>query len=307
MRTDPTRAALLQGRAGKMVQRADATHDGHLRDCVARFPPDRPSRSPATSPACARARRRTASPRGSRRAPLTSASAARQRHDPHFAVRSHRRGAHSRRGRQPDGRDLRHRHRLPPRAAHAATASPSSTKPSTADGEPITWSQPPAACWRREFVNDGKTYQAVWFRGAAAQQGRLLRLDGRACDAPSWPRRWSSRASPRASRCACTRSCRLWRQHIGVDYAAPTGTPVRSVGDGVVEFAGWQNGYGNVVIIKHGNDRSTRLRAPEPHRRAAGQRVEPGRAHRRGRLHRLGDRPAPALRVPGQRRARRIR
>ena len=42
-----------------------------------------------------------------------------------------------------------------------------------------------------------------------------------------------------------------------VDYAAPTGTPVRTVGDGVVEFAGVQSGYGNVVVIKHSDDRST--------------------------------------------------
>jgi murein DD-endopeptidase MepM/ murein hydrolase activator NlpD len=48
-----------------------------------------------------------------------------------------------------------------------------------------------------------------------------------------------------------------WRAHRGVDYAAPTGTPVRTVGDGVVEFAGQQNGYGNVVQIKHNNERST--------------------------------------------------
>jgi murein DD-endopeptidase MepM/ murein hydrolase activator NlpD len=48
-----------------------------------------------------------------------------------------------------------------------------------------------------------------------------------------------------------------WRQHHGVDYGAPKGTAVRSVGDGVVDFAGWQNGYGNVVQIKHSNERST--------------------------------------------------
>jgi len=42
-----------------------------------------------------------------------------------------------------------------------------------------------------------------------------------------------------------------------VDYAAPTGTPVRVVGDGVVDFAGWQNGYGNVVHVRHGGDRLT--------------------------------------------------
>jgi murein DD-endopeptidase MepM/ murein hydrolase activator NlpD len=48
-----------------------------------------------------------------------------------------------------------------------------------------------------------------------------------------------------------------WRAHLGVDYGAPTGTPVRSVGDGVVEFAGRQNGFGNVVFINHGKGHTT--------------------------------------------------
>ena len=41
------------------------------------------------------------------------------------------------------------------------------------------------------------------------------------------------------------------RPHQGVDYAAPTGTPVNAVGDGVVTKASWGNGYGNMIIIKH--------------------------------------------------------
>jgi murein DD-endopeptidase MepM/ murein hydrolase activator NlpD len=44
---------------------------------------------------------------------------------------------------------------------------------------------------------------------------------------------------------------KTWRAHLGVDYAAPTGTQVRTVGDGVVHFAGVQNGYGNVIYINH--------------------------------------------------------
>ena len=48
-----------------------------------------------------------------------------------------------------------------------------------------------------------------------------------------------------------------WRAHLGVDYAAPTGTPVRSVGDGVVEFAGVQGGFGNVVFVSHRNNNTT--------------------------------------------------
>jgi murein DD-endopeptidase MepM/ murein hydrolase activator NlpD len=47
------------------------------------------------------------------------------------------------------------------------------------------------------------------------------------------------------------------RAHRGVDYAAPTGTPVRAAGEGRVTFRGWQNGYGNVVILQHGGHYST--------------------------------------------------
>ena len=41
------------------------------------------------------------------------------------------------------------------------------------------------------------------------------------------------------------------RAHRGVDYAAPSGTPIRAAGAGKIAFRGWQNGYGNVVIIQH--------------------------------------------------------
>lgn len=41
------------------------------------------------------------------------------------------------------------------------------------------------------------------------------------------------------------------RAHYGVDYGAPTGTPVKAVGDGVVTLRGWVGGYGNQVSIRH--------------------------------------------------------
>lgn len=47
------------------------------------------------------------------------------------------------------------------------------------------------------------------------------------------------------------------RAHRGVDYAAPTGTPIHAAGEGKVTFHGWQNGYGNVVILQHGGRYST--------------------------------------------------
>ncbi|MGE5161495.1 MAG: M23 family metallopeptidase [Betaproteobacteria bacterium] len=45
--------------------------------------------------------------------------------------------------------------------------------------------------------------------------------------------------------------------HRGVDYAAPMGTRIRSVAAGTVKFAGWMNGYGNVVEIQHDSKHST--------------------------------------------------
>ena len=50
----------------------------------------------------------------------------------------------------------------------------------------------------------------------------------------------------------------IWRRHAGTDYAASQGTPVRSVGDGVVIFAGRKGGYGNAIEIRHRNGFVTR-------------------------------------------------
>ena len=50
---------------------------------------------------------------------------------------------------------------------------------------------------------------------------------------------------------------KTWRAHLGTDFAAPTGTKVRTVGDGVVSFAGVQNGYGNVIFVDHANQHTT--------------------------------------------------
>ena len=47
------------------------------------------------------------------------------------------------------------------------------------------------------------------------------------------------------------------RPHLGVDYAAPVGTPVRASGDGVVTLAGWSGGYGKTVKLRHPNGYQT--------------------------------------------------
>lgn len=104
-----------------------------------------------------------------------------------------------------------------------------------------------------EFVNKGKVFQAMWYQppGADAKKGGYYDLNGESL-------RHAFLSSPlRFSRVSSGFSMRFhpilkqWRRHMGTDFAAPQGTPVRTVGDGVVEFAGAQGGYGNMVIIRH--------------------------------------------------------
>ncbi|MEL6711116.1 MAG: peptidoglycan DD-metalloendopeptidase family protein [Pseudomonadota bacterium] len=48
-----------------------------------------------------------------------------------------------------------------------------------------------------------------------------------------------------------------WRAHRGVDYAAPTGTPIKVTGKGKVSFVGWKKGYGRTVMVQHGKEYQT--------------------------------------------------
>lgn len=121
-----------------------------------------------------------------------------------------------------------------------------------ADGEPLRTGR----VLSTEFVNASRTFQAVWF-SEAGQDGGYFTLDGRSTNKVylASPLLFSRVSSGYGMRFHPIHGDR--RAHLGVDYAAPTGTPVRTVGDGVVEFAGWQRGYGNVVVISHRNQDST--------------------------------------------------
>jgi len=125
----------------------------------------------------------------------------------------------------------------------------------TADGEPITWNST-GKLLAADFYGNGRQYSAIWFKDGAGK-GAYYGLDGQS-------KKRAFLASPMEfSRVTSGFSMRMhpilnsWKQHKGVDYGAPTGTPIRAVGDGTVDFAGWQNGYGNVVEVRHGNGRST--------------------------------------------------
>lgn len=121
-----------------------------------------------------------------------------------------------------------------------------------ADGEPMRTGRVLSA----QFVNAGRTLEAVWF-APDGHTGGYFDMQGQSLER-------AFLASPVAfTRITSSFSMRFhpifhtWRKHDGVDFAAPTGTPVRALGDGKVQFAGWQNGYGNVVQVDHGQGEST--------------------------------------------------
>jgi murein DD-endopeptidase MepM/ murein hydrolase activator NlpD len=119
-------------------------------------------------------------------------------------------------------------------------------------GEPVS----PGRILAAEFVNQGRTYSAVLFQDEEGGDA-YYELDG------------TSRAkaflrSPvEFSRVSSGFGRRLhpifknWRAHTGADFAAPTGTRVLAAADGHVVFAGWRNGYGNTVELRHGGGINT--------------------------------------------------
>ncbi len=134
------------------------------------------------------------------------------------------------------------------------------------DGEPLRAGRVLSA----EFVNGGKSFQAMWFQepvttgsAAASTASHTLTKGGYYTLAGESLRRAFLASPMEFSRMTSGFKMRFhpilqtWRAHLGVDYAAPVGTPVRSVGDGVVDFAGVQNGFGNVVMVKHRNNQLT--------------------------------------------------
>jgi murein DD-endopeptidase MepM/ murein hydrolase activator NlpD len=64
--------------------------------------------------------------------------------------------------------------------------------------------------------------------------------------------------------------------HLGVDYAAPAGTPVSASADGMVIAAGWQGGFGNTVRLRHANGYQTLYGHLSRLRVRVGQRVAQG-------------------------------
>lgn len=102
-----------------------------------------------------------------------------------------------------------------------------------------------------QFTNSGKTYQAVRYTAPDGKTG-YYEPDGASLERGFL--RYPVEFSRISSRFNMHRMHPLYhkiRAHKGVDFAAPTGTPIHAASNGRIEFIGWQHGYGKVIKIKH--------------------------------------------------------
>ncbi|MEW6067631.1 MAG: peptidoglycan DD-metalloendopeptidase family protein [Nitrospirota bacterium] len=107
-----------------------------------------------------------------------------------------------------------------------------------------------------EFVNNGKTYRAYRFEhdktiGYYDEEGKSLRKAFLKA-----PLRFSC-ISSRFSNNRLHPILKIYRPHHGLDYVAPRGTPVSTVGDGTVIFSGYKGDYGKLIMIRHPNGYKT--------------------------------------------------
>ena len=102
-----------------------------------------------------------------------------------------------------------------------------------------------------EYKNQSKVYRAIYFKDPKGQEGYYtpegIALRRSFLRAPLKFTRVSSGYSYRRFHPILKRN----RPHLGIDFAAPQGTPILAVGDGVVVERGWKSGNGNTVRIRH--------------------------------------------------------
>lgn len=105
-----------------------------------------------------------------------------------------------------------------------------------------------------EYNNDGHAYRAVLFHDPAGRPAYYT-PDGKSMKKVFLhsPLKFAARITSHFSLSRYHPILKIYRPHLGTDYAAPTGTPVQSVGDGRVIYAGRKGEDGNLVKIRHAN------------------------------------------------------
>lgn len=108
-----------------------------------------------------------------------------------------------------------------------------------------------------EFINDGRHYRAFWYEPDNANGGYYTDAGRSVWKAFLRSPLEFSRVTSGFSSARYHPVLRETRAHRGIDYAAPTGTRVKSTGSGVVAFVGSQGGYGKAIMIRHSGNRMT--------------------------------------------------
>ena len=109
-----------------------------------------------------------------------------------------------------------------------------------------------------EYVNAGHAYDAVRFHDAG-DEATYYQPDGHPLKRAflSSPLKFAARVSSGFTEHRYHPILKKYRPHLGVDYAAPMGTPVQAIGSGTVVSAGWSGGGGNMVRLDHHNGYQT--------------------------------------------------
>jgi len=109
-----------------------------------------------------------------------------------------------------------------------------------------------------EYDNAGRAYRAILFRGPTGI-ATYYTADGKAMKKAFLhsPLKFAAPITSHFSLHRFHPILKEYRAHLGIDYGAPTGTPVQTIGDGRVIFAGYKGGDGNLVKIQHSNGYTT--------------------------------------------------
>ena len=111
-----------------------------------------------------------------------------------------------------------------------------------------------------ELINQNRSYTAVWFDPNGDGEWTYYDLDGKSVKGAFLlsPIELRHRISSRFTTSRFHPILKTWRAHRGVDYAAPTGTPVQATGNGVIVHRARESTYGNRIDIQHPNGWTTR-------------------------------------------------
>jgi len=127
-------------------------------------------------------------------------------------------------------------------------------KKTLTSGETISYGRILAA----QYNNNGRSYGAILFRDSSGEEAYFT-PEGKAMKKAFLhsPLKFAAPITSHFSYSRFHPILKEYRPHLGIDYGAPMGTPVQTIGDGKVIFAGWKGGDGNLVKVQHPNGYTT--------------------------------------------------